>query len=357
MKESYIEGLAAHSGPESCGVAREGRGEALTGVRAGRVLSRERQSLRGADAVEEGGRPHPAYRYREIRRDPALSQTPCMYGNTSRENRELKRKVELLLSAKITNQAPDAQISAWLADLPDKMHAKLSAVELVKPRTPPPTAPTLGGWLDKYTGERSDWKPSTRKDYGRTADLLKAYFGAETPIDRITQEQAHDWRAWLATDNGLSEATVRGHCRNVKTIFNAAAEREVLPRNPFRRLASGASAAERGRYVTADEAEQILNACPDVHWQTLFGLCRFAGLRCPGETHILTWADVDWDRGRLSVRSPKTERFERHRRRTVPITPKLAAILQDAFDAAEDGQERVCGLSRNNLRRQGRADR
>ncbi len=89
MKESYVEGLAAHSGPESCVAAREGRGEALTGVRAGRVLSRERNSLRGADAVGEGGRPHSAHRYREMRRGPARSETPSMYGNTSRENREI----------------------------------------------------------------------------------------------------------------------------------------------------------------------------------------------------------------------------------------------------------------------------
>ena len=89
MKESYVEGLATHSGPESCVVAREGRGEALTGVRAGRVLSRESNSLRDADAVGEGGRPHPAHRYREMCRAPARSETPCMYGNTSRENREI----------------------------------------------------------------------------------------------------------------------------------------------------------------------------------------------------------------------------------------------------------------------------
>ena len=89
MKESYVEGLAAHSGPESCVVAREGRGEALTGVRAGRVLSRERTLLRGADAVEVCGRLHPAHRNREMRRNPARSETPCMYGNTSRENREI----------------------------------------------------------------------------------------------------------------------------------------------------------------------------------------------------------------------------------------------------------------------------
>ena len=41
MKESYDEGVASHIGPESCASVREGGGEALTGVRAGRVWSRE----------------------------------------------------------------------------------------------------------------------------------------------------------------------------------------------------------------------------------------------------------------------------------------------------------------------------
>ena len=42
MKESYGEGVATHTGPESCGAARKGGVEALTGERAGRVFSRER---------------------------------------------------------------------------------------------------------------------------------------------------------------------------------------------------------------------------------------------------------------------------------------------------------------------------
>lgn len=41
MKESYSERLATDTGPESCGAARKGSAEALTGVRAGRVSSRE----------------------------------------------------------------------------------------------------------------------------------------------------------------------------------------------------------------------------------------------------------------------------------------------------------------------------
>ena len=89
MQESYVKGLAAHSGPESCVVAREGRGEALTGGRAGWVLSRERNFLRGADAVEVRGRPQSGRRYREMPGDPAWSETPSMHGNTSRENREI----------------------------------------------------------------------------------------------------------------------------------------------------------------------------------------------------------------------------------------------------------------------------
>src|SRR6266849_7638586 len=89
MKESHGEGLATHADPESCGAACKGSVEALTGARAGRVFSRERISLRGADAVRRSGRLHSAHRYREMRRDPARSETPCTYGHTSHENREV----------------------------------------------------------------------------------------------------------------------------------------------------------------------------------------------------------------------------------------------------------------------------
>jgi RNA-directed DNA polymerase len=89
MKESYGEGVATHTDPESCGTIREDGVEALTGACAGRVLSRERTFLRGADAVRRSGRPHPAHRYREMGRDPARSETLCTDGDTSHENREI----------------------------------------------------------------------------------------------------------------------------------------------------------------------------------------------------------------------------------------------------------------------------
>ncbi len=51
MRVPYGEGLAIHMGPESCVGNREGVGEALTGLHAGWVSSRERIRIRGADPV------------------------------------------------------------------------------------------------------------------------------------------------------------------------------------------------------------------------------------------------------------------------------------------------------------------
>ena len=91
MKESYGEGLAPHTGPESCVSTREGNravlrpgGEALTGVRIGRVLSRERAlKLRGPTSYGE----RKATRSRALQASPrpplrglrprACAESPC----------------------------------------------------------------------------------------------------------------------------------------------------------------------------------------------------------------------------------------------------------------------------------------
>jgi hypothetical protein len=68
------EGIANHTGPESCAGHCEVLGEALTGVRTGQPLSRERISNPGADVVRftEGNTAARAIRKRTT--DPAWSQ-------------------------------------------------------------------------------------------------------------------------------------------------------------------------------------------------------------------------------------------------------------------------------------------
>lgn len=73
MRVSYGEGLASRAGPESCVAVREVSDEALTGDRAGRVLSRERGFVRDADALPLSGRQHRIRRNREAGSSPARS--------------------------------------------------------------------------------------------------------------------------------------------------------------------------------------------------------------------------------------------------------------------------------------------
>jgi hypothetical protein len=91
MRESNIEGVASHGGPEPCVVVREGGGEASVGVRAGRAIEPRNLLVWGADAVLQGGRQHRRWRFREPQADPAGSKNLCMRGISGRENREVPR--------------------------------------------------------------------------------------------------------------------------------------------------------------------------------------------------------------------------------------------------------------------------
>jgi len=89
MKEPYDEGVANHIGPESCGGASNGAAEALTGVRAGQVLSREiLAKFQGADGMGQsegkiGGGAIASHR------GPCAVEDLGTYGNTLHGNREI----------------------------------------------------------------------------------------------------------------------------------------------------------------------------------------------------------------------------------------------------------------------------
>ena len=90
MKESYGEGVATHTGLESCAGARKSMGEALTEVCAGRVLSCESFGQFGVPTQSirvEGNTGHiVSARYVP---DPAQSETPCMHRNSLHRNWEI----------------------------------------------------------------------------------------------------------------------------------------------------------------------------------------------------------------------------------------------------------------------------
>jgi len=261
----------------------------------------------------------------------------------------VKVRVEHLVAAAITGHALDDETARWVADVDDTLRDKLARVGLVPKRD----ATTLGAFIDSYIEARGDVKPATATVYGHTRRNLVEHFGPGRRLRDITPGDADAWRMGLI-QQGLADNTVRRRCGIAKQFFKAAVRRKLIRSNPFADL-TGSIRENRDRdyFVTQDTAAKVLEACPDAEWRLLFALSRYGGLRCPSEHLGLRWSDIDWERGRITVHSPKTEHHPGGGSRQVPLFPELLPHLRDVFEHAEDGAEYVITRyrdARQNLR-------
>ena len=253
--------------------------------------------------------------------------------------------VESILTARLANASIDPETAAWIGGLSETMHARMVRVGLANPRTAAQVV-TLGALLDRVVATATV-KASTMLVVGQARKSLLDYFGADVDVASIGTAEADGWRRSL-TDEGLARATVSKRVLLARSFFRKACRWRMLTENPFEGIRAGLqSNDERAHFVSRDVLAALLDACPNVQWRTLLGLCRFAGLRCPSEVGALRWADVSWDRQRLIVHSAKTAEHEGKGERAVPIVPELQTLLLAAFEAAEPGEEYVVPMARD----------
>lgn len=114
--------------------------------------------------------------------------------------------------------------------------------------------------------------------------------------------------------------------------------KRMIAENPFGEMKGVSVRSNRSRdhFIPREDATKVLDACPDIQWQLLFALSRYGGLRCPSEHLAICWVDVDWNNGRMTVRSPKTEHHEGQESRVIPIFSELRPYLEDAWELAKD---------------------
>ena len=275
-------------------------------------------------------------------------RTSIRLGKVSQRHAELiKHHIEDLASAQRVGQPPEPHTKHWVQSIDDKLRKSLERCGLIDEGT----VVSLGDLIDAYLERRTDLKPKSRAYLSNASDKLIAYFGREKLIHTISPAEAMDWRRWIL-DQGLSEATARTYARGAKQIFKDAVERHNLQTNPFAKLPTGSLSNTNDRFLTHDEMTAIMDHCPDLAWRTLIALCRFGGLRCPSETHLITWADIDFEARTMTVWSPKTEHHIGHESRLTPIQPSLFTELQRLRDESPlPADAPVIPLSRHNLHR------
>jgi len=296
-------------------------------------------------------------------RDAQGKQKTLRLGECSERNALLAlAAMEHLLEAKRHDAAAHYDAVRWLDRIDDRLHARVVSLGLAKPRGK--AVVTLEMLLDRFDAA-STVKPATRAAYKQATDSLLDHLGASAPLLDLTMADADGWRKSIAEPTldkhgeptkRLARATVAKRVHIAKAIFRKAVKWGLIPSSPFADLRAGSqSNPDRAFYVAADTIRSILAACPDDQWRAIVALSRFAGLRCPSEIVALRWGDVNWERGRLMVKSPKTANYEGHAVRVVPISPELRPTLQDLFDRAEPGTEAVVPRlndPRTNLRSQ-----
>ncbi len=252
----------------------------------------------------------------------------------------VRDKIEPLAAARLSHGTVDPEVSAWVIQIGDTLHAKLAAVGLVQPRGSTKSV-TLGEMLARYFSARADVKPGTVLVWEQAKQSLLDYFSPDKPANDIHEGDAELWRLSMVKE-GLAEATIRKRCGNAKQFFAFGIRQRLVSDNPFSGLKSSAKGNDSRLYfLTSQDAARILDTCPDVQWRLIFALARYGGLRTPSETLLLRWADVDWERGRFTVHSPKTSHHEGGDSRVVPIFPELRPLLMQAFEEAEPGTEYV----------------
>jgi integrase len=243
--------------------------------------------------------------------------------------------VEQIQSSNAANQSYSVEVATWTANIGDELHTKLVNVGLLRQRQ----RRTLGTFITDYVSERGDWKPATLAAFRTATKKMMAFFGKDTPLESVTAEQCHKYKAELLGKH--SQGYTAKQVERAKCLFTAAVDRKLLTENPFDKVTAGRhDNPDKQYFVSVEETQSLVDACNSPKQRLIIALARYGGLRCPSELVGLKWSEVNWERNRFIVHSPKTE-GQGKAKRTVPIFKELYPFFCEAFEAAPEGIDRI----------------
>jgi integrase len=233
----------------------------------------------------------------------------------------------------------DRDSATWIADLSPTLYAKFVAANLLEPRAEKQKH-TLGDFLARHIASLTR-KPATIDHLNLARRYLMESMGENRELSTISTGDADAFRRELERTMN-AKSTVPRICGRAKQFFRAAKREGLIAENPFEDMKHLSVKENEARqfFVTSEIATKVLNACPTLRCQLIFALARYGGLRSPSEVVLLRWGDIDWEKGRFTVHSPKTAHHEGKATREVPLFPELRPYLEKAFNAYETANGR-----------------
>ena len=179
-------------------------------------------------------------------------------------------------------------------------------------------------------------------DQMRALAFLIDHVGEETPLQRIKPRDAETFVA-ARLGSGAAIGTVNKDIRTLKRIFTLAiSPRGYLQQNPFVSIKQRKQSSKPIRYVTPQEFRDMLKAAPTLWWKAFLGVAYTIGART-GELLHLTWADIDFEQGRIRIVRKETDSDhlhwepKDHEGRLLPCPPEAMQLLASLRDDAPEG--------------------
>jgi integrase len=270
------------------------------------------------------------YRYRIDFTDHTGQRRALRLGVSDRKYAEgVRAHIEKIVEAKITGQPLPKATAEWVASVGEPIRSKLESWDLIEPQVKR-RVPTLGELVSEYLELRKPQvKPGTYESLEYAARSLTAVLSPNTPLDQITPVDAH--RVYAEFRKALCESTANKRMQTCKAIFRFAAECGYIAANPFAVIRGLGVRGKKDRHqdVPSEEVIKLLKVIPNLEARTIVALARWNGLRIPSEIRDLRWRDIDWEKRRMIIRSPKLARYEDKAERCVAIFPEAFAFLQE----------------------------
>jgi integrase len=265
---------------------------------------------------------------------PDESRKAIRLGKCDRKTAEgICRHVEALLASKIGCQPIPRDTAAWIAEIGMALKEKLIAVGLLEPVQRFTVDEFLTNWL--AAKKAAGHKPASLLAWGQTVNALRDQFGGRW-LTTLAYGDGEALRTAMQ-GRGLRSTTIHKRLGHARQMLDDAVRLGHLFANPWKHVRQRCGdPSERRAYVTIPDVQRVIDICPNVWWRTLVALARFGGLRVPSEAFSLSWRDIDWERSRLSVPSPKTEHLGKAHR-VIPLFPLLRPHLEEAFEQAPEG--------------------
>jgi integrase len=184
-------------------------------------------------------------------------------------------------------------------------------------------SPLFNDFADEFVNQkRSELRSTSLSRIEHSLKPLKRRFGLKR-LNDITSFEIEKYRK-DRKDAGKADATINRELQALRHMFNKAITWGKSSHNPMKQIKLRREENTRLRFLSSEEETKLLESCGESLRSIVIAALNTGFRRA--ELLSLTWQDVDFERGLVTVQAAYAKNRER---RSIPMNRKLRALFEE----------------------------